>query len=100
MSAIELQEHLVDQAWGYAQNIIDGDTFVMVVTSVRRGNAYSLREVERVRLRDVYAPELHEPGGRAARERLCRRLAGRRIQITVHARDVYGRALATISTRT
>lgn len=100
MARVELLEHLVDQAWGYAQDIIDGDTFVMRVISVRRGNAYPLSEVERVRLRDVYAPELHERGGRAARERLRRSIAGRRIQITVHARDVYGRVLATISTRT
>lgn len=93
------REFVVDQAWGYARDIIDGDTFVMLVTSVSRANAYPLREVERVRLRDAYAPELNERDGRAARERLRRRISGRRIGITVHARDAYGRALATISTR-
>lgn len=88
----------MDRAWGYVIKVLDGDTFVMQVTSVSKRNAFDVGEVERVRIRRRRAPELDERGGIAARERLRRQVEGRRVRIDVFARDVYGRAVANLST--
>ena len=55
-------------------------------------------DVERVRLRGVHAPELSEPGGLAARDRLRRELLGRRVRVDIFARDVYGRPVVDVTT--
>jgi micrococcal nuclease len=61
---------------------IDGDT-------VRRGS-------ERIRLRGIDTPELSEPGGQAARQRLDELLKEEPIRIVAHGQDVYGRTVADI----
>ena len=86
----------MDQAWGTVLDVYDGDTFHLDISSVRKGNTHPYKDVERVRLRSVHAPELHDPGGRAARDRLRRQIAGRRVRIDVYARDTYGRLLAEV----
>lgn len=88
----------MDQAWGYVNEVLDGDTFVMLITSVSRHNEFELARVEHVRLRRKNAPELTARSGRAARERLRRLVAGRRVRIDIFARDIYGRPLANLST--
>ena len=89
-------EKIMDMAWGYAQRVIDGDTFDFDVDSVSRENQHDYGDVERVRVRGIDAAELDEPGGRAAAARLRRRIAGRRIGVRVHARDRYGRLIGEI----
>jgi len=49
---------------------------------------------ERVRLHDVYAAELNEAGGAAARRNLRRLVEGREVVLQRHGRDRYGRTLA------
>ena len=61
---------------------IDGDT-------VRRGS-------ERIRLRGIDTPELSEPGGQAARQRLEELLKEGPIRIVPHGQDVYGRTVADV----
>lgn len=61
---------------------IDGDT-------VRRGS-------ERIRLRGIDTPELSEPGGQAARQRLDELLKEGPIRIVPHGQDVYGRTVADV----
>jgi micrococcal nuclease len=61
---------------------IDGDT-------VRRGS-------ERIRLRGIDTPELSEPGGQAARQRLDELLKEEPIRIVPHGQDVYGRTVADV----
>jgi endonuclease YncB( thermonuclease family) len=61
---------------------IDGDT-------IRQG-------IERIRIRGLNAPELMEPGGRAALERLSRLLREGSIRIVPHGKDVYDRTLADV----
>ena len=68
--------------------VIDGDTFIVQGPEGR----------DCVRLRRVNAPELDEPGGPEAREALEKRLLGKRIRLTIYARDRYGRAVAEITT--
>lgn len=88
----------MDRAWGFVLNVYDGDTFEIDIDSVSRHNTHTYRDVERVRLRSVSAPELSESGGVAARERLRRRLLGRRVRVDIHARDAYGRPLVDVTT--
>lgn len=51
---------------------------------------------ERVRLVDIYAPELGEPGGEAAREKLRQRLERGPVEIRRHGKDRYGRTLGDV----
>lgn len=69
------------------RRVMDGDTIEIVDTGGIR---------TRVRLRDVDAPERGEPGFEAATEALSQRVLGRQIYVTPHARDRYGRLVATI----
>jgi endonuclease YncB( thermonuclease family) len=61
---------------------IDGDT-------IRYG-------AERIRIRGLNAPELSEPDGEAARERLGQLLREGSIRIVPHGRDVYDRTVADV----
>jgi len=61
---------------------IDGDT-------LRMGS-------ERIRLRGIDTPELTEPRGQEARQRLEQLLNGGPIRIVPHGQDVYGRTVADV----
>lgn len=61
---------------------VDGDT-------IRYGT-------ERIRLRGLNAPELSDPGGFEARQRLADLLSQGNIRIVPHGQDVYGRMLADV----
>jgi hypothetical protein len=62
--------------------VVDGDT-------IRYGT-------ERIRLRGLNAPELSDPGGFAAQQRLAELLRQGSIRIIPHGLDVYGRLLADV----
>ncbi|MBI3355669.1 MAG: thermonuclease family protein [Nitrospirae bacterium] len=51
---------------------------------------------DRIRLRGIDAPELTEPGGQAARQRLEQLLQEGPIRIVPHGQDVYGRTVADV----
>jgi len=51
---------------------------------------------ERVRLHDVYAVELNQAGGRAARRKLAELVDGRQVRLVRHGKDRYGRTLADV----
>jgi len=61
---------------------IDGDT-------IRYGS-------ERIRIRGLNAPELTEPGGREALDRLTQLLREGTIRIVPHGKDVYDRTVADV----
>ena len=63
-------------------HVVDGDTF-------RYGT-------ERVRLRGIDTPELNEPGGQAARQRLEEWLRSGPVRIVSRGRDVYDRLVADV----
>lgn len=61
--------------------VIDGDTFRTAYT---------------IRLENVDAPELHQPGGYAAQQRLESLIGGKEITYEEKARDVYSRIIAQV----
>lgn len=61
---------------------IDGDTLVC--------------DRQKVRLTNVYAAELNEPGGRAARQRLRAMIASGEVRLRPLGTDRYGRLLAEV----
>lgn len=61
---------------------IDGDTLVC--------------DRQKIRLTNVYAAELTEPGGTAAKRRLQAIVRGGEVNIRPHGRDRYGRILAEV----
>jgi endonuclease YncB( thermonuclease family) len=70
-----------EQIHAFAPYVIDGDTLVV--------------DRQRVRLQNVDAPELDQPGGREAREHLRQLVKGRAVACQGVARDRYKRLVAT-----
>ena len=66
--------------------VVDGDTFIVQGPEGR----------DRVRLRLLNAPEMDEPGGPEAKAALEKQLLGKRVHLTIYARDVYGRMVAEV----
>jgi len=62
--------------------VIDGDT-------IRIGS-------DRIRLRGIDTPEMNEPDGQAAKERLEALLRDESPEIVPHGRDVYDRLIADV----
>ena len=73
------------------RRVIDGDTIEVEDDSGIR---------TRIRLRNVNAPELGQPGGQEAKDALTAKLLGQRVSLKVYARDKYGRTIAVISAQT
>jgi micrococcal nuclease len=67
--------------------VVDGDTLVVLIDGKR----------ERVRLRNVWAPELKEPGGPEATAALKAQCEGKTAQLVPHGRDKYRRLLADVT---
>ena len=67
---------------GWQVQAVDGDT-------IRYGT-------ERIRLRGLNAPELSEPGGFEARQRLAELLSQGNMRLVPHGLDIYGRMLADV----
>jgi endonuclease YncB( thermonuclease family) len=51
---------------------------------------------DRIRLRGINTPELDEPGGEAARQRLMELLQQGPIRIVSYGQDIYGRTIADV----
>ena len=64
--------------------VIDGDTFM---TSSRKNP---------VRLANISAPERGQPGYKKSKDALTSMISGKTVTVDVKARDVYGRAVATV----
>jgi endonuclease YncB( thermonuclease family) len=67
-------------AWAERCIAVDGDTLVC--------------NHQKVRLTNVYAPELNQPGGSAAKKRLQALVQNREVALRPHGKDRYGRLLA------
>jgi len=61
---------------------VDGDTLVC--------------DRKKIRLVNVYAAEMHEPGGPAAKKRMQVLIAGKDVVLVPHGTDRYGRTLAEV----
>jgi endonuclease YncB( thermonuclease family) len=51
---------------------------------------------KKIRLSNVYAAELKEPGGQAAKKKLQNLIAGKDVVLIPHGTDKYGRTLAEV----
>lgn len=71
-----------------AEFVVDGDS--LWVRPERGGRR------ARLRLQGIDAPELCQPGGASARAALQALVRGERLRVTVHARDRFGRRLASV----
>lgn len=68
-------------------NVHDGDT----ITALDQANVQ-----HKIRPHGIDAPELGQPFGRVARDRLAELVKGQRASITPHGKDRYGRTLANV----
>ena len=66
------------------KRVIDGDTFI---TSVRK---------RPVRLANVRVPEASTPRGKKATQHLEGLIGGKKVNLQILARDIYGRAVASV----
>ena len=69
-------------AWAERCAAVDGDTLVC--------------NYQKVRLTNVYAPEMNQPGGSAAKKKLQARVQNREVALRAHGKDRYGRVLAEV----
>jgi endonuclease YncB( thermonuclease family) len=67
-------------AWAERCIAVDGDTLVC--------------NRQKVRLTNVYAPEMNQPGGSAAKRKLQALVQNREVALRPHGKDRYGRLLA------
>jgi endonuclease YncB( thermonuclease family) len=67
-------------AWAERCIAVDGDTLVC--------------NHQKVRLTNVYAPEMNQPGGAAAKKKLQALVQNREVALRTHGKDRYGRWLA------
>ena len=69
--------------------VIDGDTFVGI-------DLFGI--ARRIRLRNINAPEIWQPGGAEAKNHLEWWLPpGREVDVEIYAQDIYDRTIATAS---
>jgi endonuclease YncB( thermonuclease family) len=73
---------LSNSAWAERCIAIDGDTLVC--------------NHQKVRLTNVYAAEMNQPGGSAAKKKLQALVQNREVGLVTHGRDRYGRILAEV----
>jgi len=69
-------------AWADRCIAVDGDTLVC--------------NRQKVRLTNVYAPEMNQAGGSAAKKKLQALVQNREVALRTHGRDRYGRVLAEV----
>ncbi len=71
----------------------------MRVDRYRKSNTWSYKAVEHIRIADSDAPELGTPEGINAKNELEEDLLCKVVVCIVHARDDYGRVIATVKIR-
>ncbi len=89
---ILVQHFLEPQYKSKCIRVIDGDT---IVVNIDLGLGVSLND-QRIRLLDVYAPELRDPFGYECKEYLESLLENNVLQIAIQKRGKYGRWLGTV----
>jgi len=88
---------MTDVIWGKVVKVIDGDTFDIKVTHVRRGNQYEYSTKERIRIEGIDPAELPSLAGRRAKRDLERALKGKSVRCDIRARDTYGRLICGVA---
>ena len=73
---------LSNSAWAERCIAVDGDTLVC--------------NHQKVRLTNVYAAEMNQPGGSAAKKKLQALVQNREVGLVTHGHDRYGRILAEV----
>lgn len=88
---------MTDVIWGKVVKVIDGDTFDIKVTRVRRGKQYEYGTKERIRIEGIDTAELPSLAGRRAKRDLERALKGKSVRCDIGARDTYGRLICRVA---
>lgn len=86
----------MDSIRGSVVDVIDGDTFDMRVTHFGKHNQYEYKNVERVRIAEIDAPELNTLRGLRSKNILQQKLQGKEVRCYVQVRDEYGRVVAKV----
>ena len=82
LCALALLALLSNSAWAERCIAVDGDTLVC--------------NHQKVRLTNVYAAEMNQPGGGAAKKKLQALVQNREVGLVTHGHDRYGRILAEV----
>ena len=85
-----------DSFRGLVKNIIDDQTFEMIVKrkSIFKRNIY--RAVEQIRISNLYARDIVESGKRLSKALLEQVLKNKEVRCYVHSRDDSGRLVAYV----
>jgi hypothetical protein len=69
-----------------------------VIESCHDGDTCTTTDGEKIRLANIDAPELNQPGGKASRDQLRSWVVGRTVEVHKIAKDRYGRTVASMHT--
>lgn len=86
-----------DVLWGDVQKVIDGDTFIVRITHIGKLNNNQYNNQEKIRISGFNAPEIPSVGGYRAKQFLQRKISGKNVKMTVHARDAFGRLVCDVA---
>ncbi len=86
---------------GRVERVIDGDTIIIRVASAstiptNRANPLACDSLQRVRLAEIDAPELKEPGGQESKQALSNMILHRQVSITWTHRGRYRRIIGQV----
>jgi len=86
---------------GQVERVIDGDTIIIRVASpstipTNRASPLACGSLQRVRLAEIDAPELKEPGGQESKQALSDMILHRQVSITWTHRGRYRRIIGQV----
>jgi endonuclease YncB( thermonuclease family) len=87
---------MIDIIRGPVINIVDGDTFDIEVTHIRKENKNKYNDKERIRIEDIDEPELSSPDEKRSKDKLEKKLKGKEVLCFIVNLDSYGQIVADV----
>ncbi len=87
---------MTDTIAGTVTTVIDGDTFDLRVYHRGGTNSRNYGDNERVRIANINAPEINEPGGKRSKDALTKKILDKTVVCYIQARDTYGRLVSEV----
>lgn len=86
--------------WGIVDRVVDGDTYLVTMVSYKKMHNVQMR----IRLSNVDCPETYfvarkrpaQPYGDIVKKYMVSSLEGKKVKVTYHSKDLYGRLIAEL----
>ena len=85
-----------DVLYGKVINVVDGDTFDLLVTNVAITSLNRYNQTERIRFAGTNAPEMNTPLGVVTKLELSSKILFKNVRCEVKARDIFHRVVCDV----